>query len=230
GAPRKPSRCGSTMVIPMALSTSGRNQSQPRDPAPDREAGGRSRRLRLGFAVASLLGLIAAACGSDGSGGGERVAAVGSAPAGEPNEPVASTTTTTVMAPPAAPVAIPAPALSSAPVLVDVRAVATARQGSGSPEYWVGTITVTFDRPVNLGPATLAPLYLVVYGADPACDGPDGNGQRVISGSGTPTLTLDASSLGAPVSYVTLAPGFVTAVGSGTPSGPVGCTAVPTAT
>jgi hypothetical protein len=50
----------------------------------------------------------------------------------------------------------------------------------------------------------------------------------VIGGDGTPTLTLDATSLARPTSYITLAPGFVASADLGAPSGPLGCTAVPT--
>lgn len=90
------------------------------------------------------------------------------------------------------------------------------------------TITVTFDQPVNLGAAPLAAMYLVVFGDDPTCRTPAGNSHVLSSGAGTPTLTLDATSLARPTSYIRLAPGFVTGVRSGRPSEPTGCTAVPT--
>lgn len=99
---------------------------------------------------------------------------------------------------------------------------------SATADLGAGTITVTFDRPVVLGRAPLAAMYLVVYGDDPSCGTPDGNSHRVIGGDGTPTLTLDATSLARPTSYITLAPGFVASADLGAPSGPLGCTAVPT--
>lgn len=99
---------------------------------------------------------------------------------------------------------------------------------SATADVGAGTITVTFDRPVLLGPAPLAAMYLVVYGDDPSCGTPVGNSHRVITGSGTPTLTLDATSLARPTSYITLAPGFVTSADPSAPSEPVGCTAVAT--
>lgn len=72
-------------------------------------------------------------------------------------------------------------------------------------------------------------MYLVVYGSDPTCAGPDGNSHMVLSGAGTATITLDATSLAAPTSYITLAPSFVTSVGTGVANEAVGCTA-PTST
>ncbi|HET9443402.1 MAG TPA: hypothetical protein VFO65_08765, partial [Acidimicrobiales bacterium] len=83
--------------------------------------------------------------------------------------------------------------------------------------------------PVRLaGPEPLAAMYLLVFGDDSGCSLPQGNSHRVISGNGTPTLTLDATSLASPTTYVVLAPGFVEGVESGAPNEALGCTAVPT--
>ena len=68
----------------------------------------------------------------------------------------------------------------------------------------------------------------VVYGEDPHCGTPAGNSHRVTSGNGTPTLTLDATSLARPTSYITLAPSFLASANLRAPSGPVGWTAVAT--
>ena len=111
-----------------------------------------------------------------------------------------------------------APAGAVGPVLRSVTA-----------DLGAGTITVTFDQPVDLGSAPLAAMYLVVFGADPTCATPAGNSHEVRGGAGTTTLTLDATSLARPTSYIRLAPGFVTSVASGAPSEPTGCIPVPTA-
>lgn len=148
------------------------------------------------------------------------------APAGPPDVPTAVGPPPTTTAAPHPPGTAPTPtsAPASAPVLLSAAATVTERQGG----YAAGTITVTFDQPVNLGTAPLSPMYVVVFKDDATCATPAGNGQRVISGAGTPTLTLDATSLATPVTFITLAPGFVTGVTSGLPNEPLGCTAVPT--
>lgn len=120
------------------------------------------------------------------------------------------------------------------PALMSVRAAATQAQGPpfAGRQLWSGTITVTFDQPVQLAGADeyMTAMRLVVFADDAACGGPDGNSHRVISGNGTSTLTLDATSLAAPTSYIILAPGFVKSVATGVENEPVGCTSVATTT
>lgn len=130
----------------------------------------------------------------------------------------------------AAPTTPGSPSTPAGPRIVGLRATATTAQGAatGSAPLWTGTITVTFDRPVDLGTAPLAALYLVVFGADPACGTPAGNSHMVITGAGTATLTLDATSLAAPTTYVSVVSGFATAVGAGAANETLPCTAVPT--
>jgi hypothetical protein len=89
--------------------------------------------------------------------------------------------------------------------------------------------TVTFDQPVRPGTNSVAPLYLVIYGNQPGCPTPEGNGQAPVSGSSTRVLSLPATSLVQGTNYVTIAPGFATSL-SGTPNLAVGCTGVQTAT
>lgn len=117
---------------------------------------------------------------------------------------------------PTIPTTRPAPGEGQGPVLQSVTA-----------DLGAGTITVTFDQAVHLGTDPLAAMYLVVYGADPACTTPAGNSHRVMHGDGSATLTLDATSLARPTSYITLAPGFVTGA-SGAANAPVGCMPVAT--
>lgn len=156
----------------------------------------------------------------DGTGGAT------SGVAGETPDQATATTVPTPAGPPGA-TAVPTSALTGAPMLRIVSAVATERQGEGAvgPQLWTGTITLAFDQPVNPG----EPMYLAVFEDDATCGSANGNSHRVISGAGSPTLTLDATSLTAPTSYIIIVPGFVTSAGSGTPNERSGCIAVPTA-
>ena len=150
--------------------------------------------------------------------------ATGSALVGDGGDAATTTTTTDVpaFAPPTFPVVPPPP---GAPRLMSATAVITERQGT----YAQGTITVTFDQPVEMsGEDTLIAMRLVVFEDDPTCAGPDGNSHEVISGNGTPTLTLDASSLKAPTTYIQIVSGFVRSVESGVENTSTPCTAVPT--
>jgi hypothetical protein len=107
------------------------------------------------------------------------------------------------------------PGPEGAPVLVALTADALA-----------GTITLTFDRAVEPGPRALGPMHLLVHGDDPTCAGPDGNGQYFLSGTGTPTVTLQATQLTPGTSYVSIVPGLVVAAGTGVENAAVACTAV----
>lgn len=143
--------------------------------------------------------------------------------------PAAEAATTTTIPTDASPFVAPtfpvAPAPPGAPQLLSATAVITERQGT----YGQGTITVTFDRPVELsGVDTLIAMRLVVFEDDPTCANPNGNSHEVISGNGTPTLTLDASSLKAPTTYIQIVMGFVRSVESGVENTTTPCTAVPT--
>jgi hypothetical protein len=66
----------------------------------------------------------------------------------------------------------------------------------------------------------------VVYSGDAACSTPQGNAQYFISGMGTATVVVEASSLVAPTTYIGIAEGFVRGVADGTYNEVVGCTAV----
>jgi hypothetical protein len=100
-----------------------------------------------------------------------------------------------------------------------------------------GTLTLTFDQPVDPvapnptqppagGSAGLNTMYLVVFEADPSCSSPNGNAHYFISGMGTATVTVEASSIVAPTTYIAIAEGFVKSVADGTYNRAVGCTAV----
>jgi hypothetical protein len=136
---------------------------------------------------------------------------------GPPSQPVP--TTPTEASESSAP-----PSLASAPVLVAVH---------GSE----GSLTLTFDQPVDpvapnptqppsAGSEGLNTMYLTVFGADSACSVPQGNAHYFISGIGTATVTVEASSIVAPTTYIRIAPGFVRSVADGTYNQAVGCTAV----
>lgn len=96
-----------------------------------------------------------------------------------------------------------------------------------------GRITVRFDRPVvagsddkgpngnNAPKSVLAAMSLIVFGADPRCSLPQGNGHEYLAGMGTDTITTDATSMAAGTTYVALAAGFVKSAADGTPNDPV---------
>lgn len=102
-----------------------------------------------------------------------------------------------------------------APILVEVTADAMA-----------GRITLRFDRAVEPGQRPHAEMGLIVYGGEPSCPMPSGNGQRIVDGAGTETVVLEATSLQPGISYITLNPGVVTGAESGEDNARVGCTAV----
>lgn len=112
----------------------------------------------------------------------------------------------------------PAPAPTpGAPVFVSATGDATA-----------GRVTVRFDRPVtgdkvdtSPGPKTFSPdktqpMNMIVFGPDRACSGPRGNGHDYVSGLGTDTVTIEATSLAAGTTYLGIGRGVVKSVADGT--------------
>lgn len=101
----------------------------------------------------------------------------------------------------------------------------------------LGSLTLTFDQPVDPvapnptepppgGSEGLNTMYLTVYGPDPTCATPAGNAHYFIDGIGTATVTVEATSIVAPTTYIRIAEGFVRSVADGTLNRAVGCTAV----
>jgi hypothetical protein len=202
-----------------------------------------SRRLRrrgqvrlglIGLPLIVALVVAAASLTSTHAGGAARVATGPSDTPSVADEPTAAaieetTTTTTAIettttTPPRttttrpAVAAVPTTTTLSSPTAPVVRGV--------TADFSAGTITVTFDQPVQPGTADLAPMYLVVYGSESSCETPAGNSHEFRSGVGTPTVTLDATSLAAGTTYITIASGFVRGVHGAIDNAPLGCTAI----
>jgi hypothetical protein len=196
------------------------------------------RRLAAALAVAAVVAAPVAGC----SAGPSRSVVVGASPT-TLTSPAATTTTTTTAASVApatsaataatatdafpsttalarpAPSSVPSPTTTPAPPRVVAMAVDAASARA----------TITFDQPVRPGAGDLAPLYLVVFGDRAGCSVPQGNGHAPVDGSGTPVLSLPATSLVQGTNYVEIAAGFATSLG-GVPSQPMGCTAVTSST
>jgi hypothetical protein len=133
-----------------------------------------------------------------------------------PSAPSAAVVPDPVTVPTSAPPPATTP-VPGAPVFVSATADATK-----------GQLTVRFDRPVtgdpvdkspgskSFSPDKTHPMNLIVYGSDKACSLPKGNGQDYVSGLGTDTVTVEASSLAAGTTYISISPGFVKNVIGGT--------------
>ena len=119
---------------------------------------------------------------------------------------------------PAPTAAGPAPAPTpGAPVFVSATGDATA-----------GRVTVRFDRPVTgdpvdkspgsktFSPDKTHPMNMIVFGPDKGCSSPQGNGHDYVSGLGTDTVTIEATSLAAGTTYVGIGRGVVKNVAGGT--------------
>lgn len=119
--------------------------------------------------------------------------------------------------PTSAPTATAPPATPGAPVFVSAEGDAAA-----------GRVTLRFDRPVTgdpvdkspgsktFSPDKTHPMNMIVFGPDKACSGPQGNGQDYVSGLGTDTVTLAATSLAAGTTYVGIGRGVVKSAADGT--------------
>lgn len=122
------------------------------------------------------------------------------------------------------------PTTTSPPSAVQPTTTTEAREApaflSASGDLDAGRVTVTFDRAVDPGTIARAPMYLVVYGADSGCSRPDGNGQRFVAGGGSPTVTVEATSLVRGITYVTVSSGFVESTHGRVANRAQGCTAI----
>ncbi len=191
----------------------------PPGPVPDRPTPGwRPKRAIVPVAAVAAVAVVAVLALLIGGGSG-------------PRQISSDASATTV---PPTPTTTPAPTTTAHPTTTGAPTSTTTIYDkppvlrSAAADRSAGTVTLTFDQPVNLGPGPLAPLQLVIYGADSACSRPAGNGQEVVSGLGTRTLVLYATSLAQPTTHFTLAHGFAVSVNSRTPSTPVGCRPVTT--
>lgn len=95
----------------------------------------------------------------------------------------------------------------------------------------VGRVTLRFDRPVVPGdgpnfdrpttaPSTdtyMAAMQLVSHMTDSTCSSPNGNAHEYLSGVGTDTITVEATSLVVGTTYISISPGFVKNPVDGTP-------------
>jgi hypothetical protein len=70
-------------------------------------------------------------------------------------------------------------------------------------------------------------MRLVVHMSDATCTHPNGNAHVYLAGSGTDTITVEATSLVAGTTYVSLVPGFVHSTEDGTANRAVTCYPLP---
>jgi hypothetical protein len=70
-------------------------------------------------------------------------------------------------------------------------------------------------------------MHLVVHMTDSTCSTPEGNAHVFLSGAGTDTLIVDATSLVVGTTYSSITPGFAKSRVSGKPMAWVRCLALP---
>ncbi len=83
-------------------------------------------------------------------------------------------------------------------------------------------LSVTFDRPVtNID----SEMLIVVFTSDAGCRSPNGNSHAYVSGDGTSTIVVEATSLASGTSYIQVNEGFAAA--NGVANRGSGCVAAP---
>lgn len=101
---------------------------------------------------------------------------------------------------------------------------------SATGDAAAGRVTVRFDRPVvagstdtgtnpgNAPKSVLSAMSLIVFGPDSRCSLSQGNAHDYLAGTGTDTITTDATSLAPGTTYIGIAAGFVESAADGTPN------------
>lgn len=150
----------------------------------------------------------------------------GASTAAESSENGGPTATSTTVPGPSSTSSGPA---TTIPAQVSPRVIAMhATYGGGRYENG-GIMRVTFDQPVKMGTKPLHEMYLVSHMTDASCASPGGNGHEVLSGEGTTEIVIEVSALARPITYISIAPGFVTDMSGQAENEGVRCEAVDTA-
>jgi hypothetical protein len=98
---------------------------------------------------------------------------------------------------------------------------------SATGDLGKGQVILKFSRPVIGGGETIVAMRLVVHMGDATCTHPNGNAHLYLAGVGTDTITVDATSLVAGTTYISIAPGFVRSADDGTANRAVACYPLP---